>query len=109
MPFGFGVIFIAPSIAKKIPWLAFSVGFGIEITQLLFSIVWGISYRVIDINDTFWNTLGVLIGYGLFRIFAWAFLKVKHRFEINPKGFFAYVDDVVNQAIAHDHSRHELD
>jgi glycopeptide antibiotics resistance protein len=102
VPFGFGVIFIAPLKVKNIPWLAFAVGLVIESTQLLISIGLGARYRGVDINDVILNALGVLIGYGLFRIFAWIFLKLSHRFRIKPGGLIAYVDDVVHQAVTHD-------
>ena len=101
VPFGFGVIFITPLKVKNIPWLAFTVGLVIETTQLLISIGLGVSYQGIDINDVILNAFGVVIGYGLFRIFAWFFLKIKLRFGINPKGFFAYVEVVADQSISH--------
>jgi glycopeptide antibiotics resistance protein len=108
VPFGFGIIFITPVKSKNIIWLAFLVGLVIETFQLLISIGLGGSYRSTDINDVILNALGVFIGYGLFRMFAWIFLKIKHRYGINPKELFAFIDDIINQVSVHDHNMHKL-
>lgn len=99
IPFGFGIIFIVPSWAKKMLWLAFLPGLVIEAAQLGFVWIFGVSYRVADINDVLLNTLGVWIGYGIFRVFAWTFQKIKLRFKLIPKGLFKYIDQVVQQKI----------
>ncbi len=99
IPFGFGIIFIAPNTARRIVGWVFGIGFAIEFTQLLASIATGFSYRGIDINDVILNDLGALIGFGLFRLFAWIFLYIKHRFGIKPEGLFAYIDDVIHKSV----------
>lgn len=101
IPFGFGLIFVAPKAAGRIIGWLLGIGFAIELSQLLASIGIGLAYRGVDINDVLLNDLGALIGFGFFRLFAWAFIKVKLRFGFTPKGFLAYVDDVVDQALAH--------
>ncbi|MDW7755830.1 MAG: VanZ family protein [Brevefilum sp.] len=108
VPFGFGIIFIMPAMSKNIRWMAFVVGLVIETIQLLITIGLGVSYRSTDINDVILNALGVFIGYGLFRMFAWIFLKIKHRYGINPKGLFAFIDDIINQVSVHNHNMHKL-
>ncbi|MCE5209496.1 MAG: VanZ family protein [Chloroflexi bacterium] len=99
IPFGFGIIFIAPKTARRIVGWVPGIGFAIEFTQLLASIATGFSYRGIDINDVILNDLGALIGFGLFRLFAWIFLYIKHRFGIKPEGLFAYIDDVIHKSV----------
>jgi len=99
IPFGFGIIFIAPKTARRIVGWIFGIGFAIEFTQLLASIATGFSYRGIDINDLILNDLGALIGFSLFRLFAWIFLYIKHRFGIKPEGLFAYIDDVILKSV----------
>lgn len=73
VPFGFGISFIARCKAKDFRWLSFAVGFAIEGMQLVISLAIGFPYRTIDVNDLLCNTVGVFIGYGFFRAFAWLF------------------------------------
>ena len=56
IPFGFGMNFLAHIRAKRVLWLALAVGFGIEGTQLIISLVLGYAYRIIDINDVLMNS-----------------------------------------------------
>jgi len=37
----------------------------------------------VDVNDVLLNAVGVLLGYGIFRIFAWLYLMITRRFRIN--------------------------
>ena len=97
VPFGFGIIFIAPSFAKRSPLWAIVIGFTIEFSQLISVLTCGIGYRVIDINDVIWNTLGVLVGFGLFKAFGKVFIKTKHRFALEPEGLLSYVDNIIDQ------------
>jgi len=99
IPFGFGVSFIAQFKARDFPWLAIAVGLAIEIAQLVISLSVG-GYRTVDITDVFLNAVGVLLGYGIFRIFAWLYLMTAHRFRINHKGLLAYIHNVARQTQA---------
>lgn len=96
MPFGFGVSFIAHVKTKDFWKLAILVGLTIESTQLAISLVLGFPYRTIDINDVIMNAIGVLLGYGFFRIFAWLYVTLTQRLGIKHKGLSAYVFDVVS-------------
>lgn len=91
LPFGFGICWIIPIPAKKIPWLALAVGLGTETAQLVMCLVLGSLYRGIDINDTILNALGVYLGYLLFRLFSWWVVGRIHRFKIKPVGILAYL------------------
>ncbi len=91
LPFGFGINFLIPTTRRKILWMAFGVGFGLEITQLIIGLLLGYLYRYIDINDVLMNASGVFVGYALFRIFAWVYLWVINRLNIKPWGLAAYV------------------
>jgi glycopeptide antibiotics resistance protein len=70
IPFGFGLNFITKVTSRFFFLLAFLLGFGLEFTQYLLSLLLRYSYRIVDINDVLFNALGVLLGYGLFRLFA---------------------------------------
>lgn len=98
IPFGFGVNFVANIRPRSFRWLAPSVGFGIELTQLAISLALGYTYRYIDINDVIMNTLGVLIGYGGFRVFAWLYLLITRRLGIRHWGPTAYVYEIASRA-----------
>lgn len=73
VPFGFVLPFMTRIPARRIPVIALAVGLTLETAQLAFSLL-GLrsSYgHTVDINDVLLNGLGVLLGYGLYRSFAW--------------------------------------
>lgn len=98
LPFGFGVSFVARLRPRTILWLAPVVGFATEGAQLLISLLLGYPYRFIDINDVIMNTLGVLIGCGMFQIFAAVYLEMIQRLRLQPRGLFAYIAEVARRA-----------
>ena len=97
IPFGFGISFIVRIKSKNIFWLAIAVGFALELTQLIMSFATRNAFRVVDINDVILNAIGVLLGYGIFRIFGWLYLYVTNKFKIQRRQIFIYIDDVVRQ------------
>lgn len=103
IPFGFGVNFVAPTRGKTFLWLAPAVGLGIETVQLGISAL-GLShpYRLADVNDVIMNALGIFVGYGIFRVFAWLYVWMTRRFRIEHRGLAAYFYDVA----AHAHATH---
>jgi len=96
IPLGFGVNFLARCRARHMPFLAAGVGLVIETAQLLVSLGIGGRYRGVDINDVLLNAAGVLIGYGLFRLFAWMYRALTVRLGILNRGLQAYI-----YAVAH--------
>lgn len=98
VPFGFGVSFLVPLNTKNALKLAPIVGSSIELLQLVISLMIGYAYRVIDINDVILNTLGYLIGYGVFRVFAWVYVALTRRFKIKHAGLSDYVYAVARGA-----------
>lgn len=98
MPFGFGLSFVVKVRARAFLWLPFAVGFGIELIQFMISLALGYLYRVIDINDVIMNAIGVLIGYGVFRIFAIIILSLLRRDEIKKEGIVKYITDIAKRA-----------
>ncbi len=73
VPFDFGINFLTRLPARRIPWIALAVGLSLELSQLVVSLLIGLAYRGIDINDVILNAVGVLIGYGLFRMLIWLY------------------------------------
>jgi glycopeptide antibiotics resistance protein len=102
LPFGFGLYFLLRARPKNILWVAIAVGLGLESFQLLISFVFRSGFRAVDINDAILNAAGVLLGYALFRVFAWAYLKITGRYQIKHKGLFADIYEVVLRTQASD-------
>jgi glycopeptide antibiotics resistance protein len=105
LPGGFGINFLARVRPKGIFWLALVVGFGLELVQLCISLLFRSGFRAIDINDAIFNAAGVLLGYALFRAFAWCYLKATDYFGFKPKWLAADIYDVAIQTQAADKSK----
>ena len=97
VPFGFGVSFVARLKSRDFLWIVPAVGFSTELGQFLIAVVTRF-YRAIDISDVILNSLGVLIGYLLFRVFAWVYVRLTHRFGPPRSGLLGYVYDVSARA-----------
>jgi len=93
IPFGFGINFIARVKPRHIFALAADVGAALELVQLAVSLIFRTSFRVMDINDVILNALGVLIGYGVFRIFGWAYWLLLRRLQLQPRHIFAHIQE----------------
>jgi glycopeptide antibiotics resistance protein len=95
IPFGFGINFIVRVKPRYITWLAIALGLIFESSQLIPNLIFGGGFHVVDINDVIFNATGVLIGYGLFRLFALAFITIKNIFVVSPKWIFEDIYNVV--------------
>lgn len=60
--------------------LALVVGLSTESAQLLVMLLIRSNYRSVDINDTLFNALGVMLGYGVLWLGLWSFGRIKRRF-----------------------------
>ena len=96
VPFGFGLNFLSRLRLKDFLWLSITVGFGIEAVQFVMTLILRYPYRVVDINDVLLNAMGALIGYGLFRVFAWLYLAIIQPLNIKPRGLLAYIYSVAD-------------
>jgi len=96
VPFGFGLNFLSRLRLKDFLWLSITVGFGIEAVQFVMTLILRYPYRVVDINDVLLNAVGALIGYGLFRVFAWLYLAIIQPLDIKPRGLLAYIYTVAD-------------
>jgi glycopeptide antibiotics resistance protein len=70
IPFGFGLPFIAKLRMKRIVALGAVFSIGIESLQLVTGFMARMTFRIADVNDVIFNTIGVVIGYGAFAILA---------------------------------------
>lgn len=97
IPFGFGINFLIRIRTKKIFVIALILGVGLELVQLLISLILGYPYRVIDINDAFCNAIGTLLGYGLFKLFSLLYLVTIGKNLDTKDGLLLFLDNVVRQ------------
>ena len=65
VPFGFGLPFITNWSATRIVMMGGLFSIAIELLQLVTGLMAGMTFRVADINDVIFNTVGVAVGYGL--------------------------------------------
>jgi glycopeptide antibiotics resistance protein len=103
MPWGFLYPFVVPALGWR-PVARSGVIFsaGIELTQLLISLIYGFAYRVIDINDVLLNSTGVMIGYALLGVLSFFYRAVSgaNPRNANPqdredRGFWRYIKSVL--------------
>jgi len=97
IPFGFGLNFLTRVRSKNIFAMSVILGASLEITQLFISIILGYPYRTVDVNDLLFNTIGVLVGYGLFKLIAGLYLMIDDQTGVMKKGLLLYLDNVVHQ------------
>ena len=97
IPFGFGLNFLTPVKTRKVVVISIALGIGVEVMQLFLSLILGYPYRVIDIDDALCNMVGVLLGYGLFKLFAYLYLAMMRDSEDAKSGLALYLDNVVHQ------------
>lgn len=97
VPFGFGINFLMPVRTRRALWIALVVGLSTEGLQLILSLLVGYAYRIIDVNDMLMNALGVLVGYGLFRLAAGLYLWLSRRLSFPRWGVFDFLYAVADQ------------
>lgn len=83
IPFGLGMPFITHFRIKMIVIIAALFSIGIEFLQLITGLLAHITFRIADINDVIFNTLGAAIGCILFLIFG-HYLPGKWKQSANP-------------------------
>jgi glycopeptide antibiotics resistance protein len=69
VPFGLGLPFITKQSMKKVVMYGALFSLSIELLQLLTGFFAGVTFRVADVNDLLFNTIGAAIGYMLVRGF----------------------------------------
>ncbi|MDI4643475.1 VanZ family protein [Cohnella hashimotonis] len=91
VPLGFLINYLKRRNILNIFFLGLAFGLGIEIIQLSISLILNYFYRIIDINDIFFNMSGVIIGYVLFVIVSLFYSKlIDEHFKHNKLTQFIY-------------------
>jgi glycopeptide antibiotics resistance protein len=85
IPLGFGLNFLITTRIKRMALIALLVGLGFELGQLVLTLYAASPTRGIDITDVLLNGAGVLLGYGLFHLFAWLYVTIIGRWGLETK------------------------
>jgi len=91
IPFGFGLPFITNYRMKKIVVIGALFSVGIEFMQLITGLIAKITFRIADINDVIFNTVGVAIGYILFIGFVRFYRHISHPWKVSAKPILRYI------------------
>ena len=91
IPFGFGLPFITDYRMQKIVVLGAFFSIVIESMQLITGFMAKITFRIADINDVIFNTVGVAIGYILFIGFVRIYRHLSHNWEISANPILRYI------------------
>ena len=91
VPFGFGLPFITNLRMKKIVVIGALFSIVIEFLQLITGFMAKITFRIADINDVIFNTVGVAIGYILFVGFVLIYRHISHNWEISANPILRYI------------------
>jgi len=91
MPFGFGLPFLTNYRMKKIVFTGALFSVIIELLQFLSGFMANISFRVADINDVIFNTMGAAIGYILFIGFLRIYDHSFHNGKISTNPVLRYI------------------
>jgi glycopeptide antibiotics resistance protein len=91
IPFGFGLPFITNYRMKKIVVIGMLFSIVIEFLQLITGFMSKITFRIADINDVIFNTIGVAIGYILFVGFVRIYRHLSPNWEISANPILRYI------------------
>ena len=91
VPFGFGLPFMTDFRMKKIVVMGALFSIAIEFLQLVTGFIAKITFRIADINDVVFNTIGVAIGYILFVGFVRIYRHISHNWEISANPILRYI------------------
>jgi glycopeptide antibiotics resistance protein len=91
VPFGFGLPFITNFRMKKIVMSGLLFSIGIELLQLMTGLLAKITFRIADINDVIFNTVGVAVGYMLFLGFMRTFNHMSRNRKISGNPIVRYI------------------
>ena len=90
IPFGFGLPFIT-NFRMKIVLIGALFSIVIEFLQLITGLLAKITFRIADINDVIFNTVGVAVGYILFVGFVRIYRHISHNWEISANPILRHI------------------
>ena len=92
-PFGFGLPFITRLRFKKVVIAGLLISIGIEFLQFVTGFMSNTTFRIADINDVIFNTLGVAVGYILFVQFVRIYRRIFRNSKILKNPILRYIAD----------------
>jgi glycopeptide antibiotics resistance protein len=90
-PFGFGLPFLAKDRMKKIVVSGALFSIGIELIQLITGFMAKITFRIADINDVIFNSIGVAIGYLLFVGFVRIYRLISPNWKVSANPILRHI------------------
>jgi len=93
IPFGFGLPFITDFRMKKIVVIGALFSISIELLQLITGFLGQTTFRIADINDVIFNTVGAAIGYILFVGFMHIYRRISHKREKQANPILRYITE----------------
>lgn len=93
MPFGFGLPFVSNFRMKKVVVVGLLLSIVIELLQLITGFTANTTFRVADVNDLIFNTVGVAIGYMLFVGFVRNYRQIFRNSTISANPILRYIAD----------------
>lgn len=91
MPFGFGLPFITNWRMKKVVVVGLLLSVAIELLQFVTGFMANTTFRIADINDLIFNTIGVATGYVLFVGFVGSYRKMSRNWKISTNPILQYI------------------
>ena len=92
VPFGFGLPFITNLRLKRVVIAALLFSLTVESLQLITGFAANTTFRVADVNDVIFNTVGAAIGYALFRVFVRILRGALRDRSVNESPILRYID-----------------
>ncbi len=93
LPFGFGLPFITKCRMKKVVLLGALFSILIECMQFISGYLAHITFRVVDVNDVIFNTLGTAVGFLVFLGFAYLYRRLSSHRELSANPILRYVTE----------------
>ena len=90
IPFGFGLPFISNLHMKKVIVIGVLFSITIELLQLVTGFIARVAFRIADVNDVIFNSIGVSIGYLLVH-FVRTYRRISHHWEISANPILRYI------------------
>jgi glycopeptide antibiotics resistance protein len=91
MPFGFGLPLITNLRMKKVVLIGIFFSICIEFLQFITGRIAHITFRIADINDVIFNTVGIAIGYIIFIGFVHIYRYISRNWEISTNPILRYI------------------
>jgi glycopeptide antibiotics resistance protein len=91
IPFGFGLPFITNFRMKKVIAIGALFSIAIELLQLVSGLMANITFRIADINDVIFNTIGATIGYIIFVVLVRIFRDVSRNWNMSAYPIARYI------------------